>query len=173
MIIIIILYWIRQKNFLSSRIWWFQVYYSLPAAGFEADGARVLRSLHCGHEDDPSVASAVVECLRWCAWRWWWWWRCRWWWWLCWSCLVAATATEDDFLCRKDRIFRLHRLSRPGDEESEDPSESAPPPPVVVQDAWTAGDESDESLLFPALLLLLPELLLPLLLDQKPIVVRR
>lgn len=86
--------------------------------------------------------------------------------------MVAATATEDDFLCRKDRIFRLHRLSRLGDEESEDPSESAPPPPAVVQDAWTAGDESDESLLFPALLLL-PELLLPLLLDQKPIVVRR
>jgi hypothetical protein len=75
-------------------------------------------------------------------------------------------------LCLKDRIFRLHRLNRPGDDESEDPSESAPPPPVVLQDASSTGDESDESLLFPAQLLL-PELLLPLLLDQKPIVLRR
>lgn len=70
-------------------------------------------------------------------------------------------AVDEDFLCRNDRILRLHRLNRPGDEPDDDvPSESAPAP--VVLHVSSADDESDESLL----LLLPPSLLL--LLDQKP-----
>lgn len=93
----------------------------------------------------------------------------RWRW--CRRCLAAAA--DDFLLCRNDRIFRLHRLNRLGDESE---SESPPPPPP----ASSADDESDDEPVWPLSLLLEPAplmlpllppppLLLLLLLDQNPV----
>lgn len=123
---------------------------SAVAAEFDIndDGGGVL-PLH-RRQVDPVATAASVECLR-LLWWWWWWW---WWWW--------CFDEDDGFLCRNDRILRLHRLNRLGDDD--DPSESvAPPPPLPVS---SVDDESDESLLL--LLLPMPPLLL-LLLDQNPV----